>query len=492
MKNSQLAECFYNEACATIRKVKEASLKIKKKHLTEKALSQLRLAYEEGSADAAYLLGVYYDGDSFASQVFYPRQHEARKEALDWFEKAANLGHAKACETLGLYYYEDVLGRTTKHTDYDQALNWFRKADELGASFVWNYMVNILSNKKSKPPKTEDPSLLKQNPALFGRQYPKELFDLLVRRMPKDESILRTWNYAYLLYLTWYQNGAYIETSPFEPFLKAKNRTVMYYFGVNAKGDDQILQELTVPAAKTDDTSEDVHRNLFLSDCRRLYACKVKNGDIPKKTAFEWYEKHKDTDPWAFGRYALCLYDGTGVAKDRKKAFALLLQAAERFKFQPEQTDPEVHVVLGDCYYYGYETSTDYAKALEHYEKTTDSYEPDEELSRLRELGYCYRQEKRYKEAFASFQKYVDCVGEDDPWAMGMLGGLYYNGQGTEVNYAKAYELLRTAAEKGDRYALNFVGICYFAGHGVPENPAEAAKWYQKAADKEFSVSYCN
>ena len=53
-------------------------------------------------------------------------------------------------------------------------------------------------------------------------------------------------------------------------------------------------------------------------------------------------------------------------------------------------------------------------------------------------------------------------------------------------NYAKAFPMLKTAAEKGHKKAQYRLGRCYDKGNGVAENKAEAFKWYSKSAAQNY------
>jgi hypothetical protein len=80
----------------------------------------LKLAAENGFPAAAYHLGLaYQEGDGF------PRD---RKQALAWFNRAADAGNAEAQNALGdLYRYADP-----PEKDYTLALHWYSEAAERG------------------------------------------------------------------------------------------------------------------------------------------------------------------------------------------------------------------------------------------------------------------------------------------------------------------------------------------------------------------------
>ena len=111
------------------------------------AIRWYRKAAEQGDADAQYNLGLLYDGghggsqdafvaldngrvveqgDSASSRVQRVPQDYA--EAVRWYRKAAEQGHAYAQSNLGVMYAE---GHGVPQ-DYAEAVRWYRKAAEQG------------------------------------------------------------------------------------------------------------------------------------------------------------------------------------------------------------------------------------------------------------------------------------------------------------------------------------------------------------------------
>jgi len=65
-----------------------------------------------------------------------------------------------------------------------------------------------------------------------------------------------------------------------------------------------------------------------------------------------------------------------------------------------------------------------------------------------------------------------------------------------DKEYAKAFPLLKKAAEAGDMDAQFYLGCCYNFGRGVARDDAEAFKWYMKAAEQgdeyaQSNVGFC-
>jgi TPR repeat protein len=68
----------------------------------------------------------------------------------------------------------------------------------------------------------------------------------------------------------------------------------------------------------------------------------------------------------------------------------------------------------------------------------------------------------------------------------------YYCGSGVPVDYSKAAELYRKAAEQGHVIAQCNLGFMYANGLGVPEDEVEAVNWYRKAAERGYDGAQCN
>ena len=73
------------------------------------------------------------------------------------------------------------------------------------------------------------------------------------------------------------------------------------------------------------------------------------------------------------------------------------------------------------------------------------------------------------------------------------IGNNYLFGEsGYSIDYTKAVDYLRQAAELGHAMAQNNLGWCYKEGKGVEQNYIEAVKWYRKAADQGYAMAQFN
>lgn len=77
-------------------------------------------------------------------------------------------------------------------------------------------------------------------------------------------------------------------------------------------------------------------------------------------------------------------------------------------------------------------------------------------------------------EAIAWYTEYAEAGVPDASYRLGMC---YYAARSVPMNFVKAVEQLRVAAEKGHSEAAAKLAECYEWGVGVEAAPAEAAKW---------------
>ena len=110
------------------------------------AREKLRLAAEKGLAQAQFnyalycLLGLNYDG---TCPPEWECSEETAKEAIEWFQKAADQGIAEATYQIG-WAYETVL-----HDD-KQALKWYQKATEAGNAGAKKALAKAKNKRKSR------------------------------------------------------------------------------------------------------------------------------------------------------------------------------------------------------------------------------------------------------------------------------------------------------------------------------------------------------
>ena len=183
-----------------------------------------------------------------------------------------------------------------------------------------------------------------------------------------------------------------------------------------------------------------------------------------------YYEACGD-DPYAQIALGALYLNGDGVEENKEKAKELAQTAIDK--------GYEEGYALLMAIAYGEE---DYIATWEYGQKALEGTEPVFLASTMNYLGgiYFYGQgvEVDYTVAVEWFEKAV-AIGNYS--SMSWLGSMYWNGYGVEVDYATALEWYLKAAELGDNIAMNNIGLFYAYGHGVEQDYEKAIEWCEKA-----------
>lgn len=190
-----------------------------------------------------------------------------------------------------------------------------------------------------------------------------------------------------------------------------------------------------------------------------------------------------------------------------QEAFTLLSKAAG-------EGQPQAMNSLGTLYEQGLGVARNYSRALEWYQKAANAGLP----VGFHQVGLAYEQGKgvpaNRDEAIKNFQKaaqmkleesgyrlaalalagtgqsddakaveYLAAMGRTPAEAMELAGTYYENGTGVAVNYSKAFQWYKKAAEAGLPGAHYRLGVCYELGLGVSADPKAAVAAFQKASD---------
>ena len=91
-----------------------------------------------------------------------------------------------------------------------------------------------------------------------------------------------------------------------------------------------------------------------------------------------------------------------------------------------------------------------------------------------------------YIKAFDLYKKAAEMGNKEAQFS---LAYLYENGIGTSQNYPEAFRWYKKAAEQGQAYAQCNLGIMYYYGKGVAKNYPEAFRWCQKAAEQNIPAA---
>ena len=169
------------------------------------------------------------------------------------------------------------------------------------------------------------------------------------------------------------------------------------------------------------------------------------------------------------------LYGTNGVKQDYEKAFRYYSMAAK-------QDDPIALNNLGSLYFNGIGTQRDIKTALTLFEHASDLGNDNASIN----LGFILlkggtKDDKRNKKAMELFQK---AQQEGNKIAQFMVGYAYYIGFVVQPDYAKAFQMIRTAAT-GDAQideAQLILSEMYIKGLGTTQNYQSAMNALRQAA----------
>lgn len=142
------------------------------------AVTQYRIAAEQGNANAQFKLGeAYYDGQVVAQD---------RQQAVRWFNAAAEQGHVEAQYTLGFIYQ---MGRGVS-SDPSQAIAWYEKAAAQGHARAASSLKHMQAG--AKKPSAPPPSAT-QSEGFGGKESSPEQMQArqkLLAAIPDSETLV--------------------------------------------------------------------------------------------------------------------------------------------------------------------------------------------------------------------------------------------------------------------------------------------------------------
>lgn len=154
-----------------------------------------------------------------------------------------------------------------------------------------------------------------------------------------------------------------------------------------------------------------------------------------------------------------------------------------------EKGDTEGQERFGECLFYGTGVERDYKKAFGHFTIAANKGN----VEALKFLGECYEDSKGVEQDFV---KAMECFKKGaeagSACSKASLASCYERGAGVEPNMEKAIRLYREAAKQNDWLALNNLGVLYEAGTHVRQDYHKARKYYQAAVDQSFTDAMCN
>ena len=464
----------------------------------ETAVEYFQKASDLGNLDAMFLLGkCYRDGDGV-------EENEAIGDSL--INKAFELGSAEAQIDMGRRYKLDE--------DTTQAIYWYQKAAEQGHVYA-QYHLGLLYMKLAY---TEKIDTISNDSSIV---YTTKLNDLNPNALQDAE-----------------KGGYWLQKAAEQGECHAQyHMGVCYYEG---KGVEQSYTEAVKWWQKSAEQGECGSRSMM-----SLVMCYYEGVGVSKdkNQAVYWFGKLIETEPcigYYFDddlEYLIELYhilasqnnvraqcflseyyyekNDLGQAKHWAKKAISSGQSLEFYNYSVKSKNPSIsgnelkhdgldmdwykmwvelgakeqQFALGHHYEVGYAVEQNYTEAVKWYRKAAEQGDADAQNN----LGECYYNgngvEQDYTEAVKWYRKAAE---RDCDVAQCNLGDCYDEGQGVPQSYTKAVYWYRKAAEQGHAYAQCNLGNCYDFGEGVAQDNTEAVKWYRKAAEQGYARAQNN
>ena len=399
----------------------------------KKAAEFFQKAADQGHAEAQYgLAGLYGVGNGVPHN---------KKLSFHWFRKSAEQGYVESQFSLGSIYLEgDMVERSVS-----KAVDWWHKAAEKNHSGAQFNLGSIYLEGK----------ILKQD---------------------KIEA------YVWL-------SAALASAAPFaeiQSVLGGREKDIA--LSLSLLEEDLTRNELSQAKEQLEIFFKRQKAKLILRQGIRFYHGLGQTQSYEK--AVECFHQSAELGNMTAKFFLGCCYSkGYGVEQDDEKAF-------EWHEKSANGGCPESQVVLGDCYLEAIHVEQDYQKSDEWYRKAAEQGYAEAQYH----LGCAYygldmREDGEGVKVddFKAFEWWFKSAEQGNIDAIGMLKNFtnpnYFrrNVQAYgEENNAKKFDWLPNAAEQGYPIAQLNLGLLYIEGDGITKDEKIGVEWVRKAAEQGF------
>lgn len=422
----------------------------------------IQKAAELGYRDSMFVLGSMLENGSGNGE-------KDLVTAMEWYHKAADLGHCQALYRLSKAYWQgDGVDK-----DSDQALQLLKQAASLGHAESMHQLGFICCNEGNF---TEGKVWFERSAAL-GYTHAMVHLALVYKNVDKD----------YERAVKLYQKAADLN-----------NIGALFDLGCLYESGVHVPQDL-------DRAIELYDRAAVLGDRNAMHRLGYLNYKKDLVTSKYWNQKASELGHPTATHNLGCMYDlGEGVDQDVGKAFELFKTATELgcplgmsklgrayatgrgvekdsveavrwTSMAAERNECNALFTLGMSYHRGYANVIvrDPAKAIELFIKAADlGHSPS-----MCELGNIFSEAKDYTKAIEYYQK---AIQKRSGCAMYRLATMYLNGVGVDQDSFVAFELYEKAAEQGVIHAIYQAAVMLEDGWGVEKNESKSVMWYEK------------
>ncbi|MBQ5789578.1 MAG: SEL1-like repeat protein, partial [Thermoguttaceae bacterium] len=192
------------------------------------------------------------------------------------------------------------------------------------------------------------------------------------------------------------------------------------------------------------------------------------------KKAVEWANRAGE-NPIAQNVLGDCFLDGLAVSKDEAEAKRLHEAAFKRFQELAESGDPIILNLLARCCCNGSGTPVNFVEGAKYARLAAERCAVG-----VVNLGAVYANGLGVeRDAAEATRLWNDAIELNCSFAYAYMGNYYT--QGSELDFKRAVEYYRKAAEKNCAEGAAGLGYCYANGWGVEKKPKEAVRLYRQA-----------
>ncbi|KAK8865535.1 Interleukin-1 receptor-associated kinase 4 [Tritrichomonas musculus] len=422
----------------------------------------------------------------FNSGVYYFNDEKNYSKAREYFEKAANQNEANSFYFLGRIYY---VGYGVTH-DFAKAKYYLEKAAEQGNSESLN-LLGVFYLAGLSVEKDESIAFF-----YFEQAAEKGSITAIINLGDCYENgIYVDIDYNKAKY--YYELG--LEENVAEAYLKLGN---LYYYGLGVESNKEIAKEMYEKASK-------------LGNAHASYTLAYLNSDTNLSKSINLIRQVQKQNDFLSQNYSdgfRYFFNSTGkkqlnniLSCENSSLSHLLLgnmynyginneqnygKGKEFYELLANKNEPEGFLRLGELYFLGNGVEQDFNKAKECFEKSIELYneESTQKVNYMAHLDlgllyyiYGFGLENNYQIAKEHFEI---SANEHNLEANLMLGNLYFNGKGVEVDYKKAFEYYKTVLQidNNNFVALYYIGKMYLDGVGVDKDDVKAKKYFELSA----------
>ena len=464
-------------------------------------LRWMRAAAQQGLRKAEY---------AYATMLEFGRGMDAAKpkQALLWYQKAAQHGHPDAMLKLAKVYFED---ESNKQNIYD-ALQWALQAEAVPASqheasilrqTITDAVLKRANNKDSRA--QYEVALMYQNgqgeiqdkpKALYwlrkaaNKGYTQAQYALGKTLSEKPTSMDESLHWLALAAQKGHAKAGYALAALMaqQSSLKhAKEAWRWLYHGMR-NADAKSLYNLAVilRTGKLGLAQTEKHTLEWLTTAANQNITPAQNDagvayilqNKEPKTSLEWLNLAANTnDVFSQFNLGLLFARGEGFAPSDEKAL-------HWWKLAEQNGSTKAPMMLGLFYHIGRGTGRSEKDAIKWYEKAIQLGEVDA----LYNLAMIYYQGRGVDQDLKKAAYYLQTLAnKGDAQAQNLYGSLFLDGKGVKYSPETAAIWFKRAAQAGNINAMFNIATAYRSGTGVAQDDKKALFWYKKASEKNFA-----